>query len=72
MDEASNGVRPLVGGTDLIARMKTVSRQPGLVMDTKRIPECSRLDDDDEGLHIGAAVACATIARRGLGLPRGA
>ena len=41
-------------------------------MDTKRIPECSRLDDDDEGLHIGAAVACATIARRGLGLPRGA
>ena len=41
-------------------------------MDTKRIPECSRLDDDDEGLHIGAAAACATIARRGLGLSRGA
>jgi len=75
-----NGVqaRPLAGGTDLITQMKERRREPDVVLDIKRIPECSQLSHERDGLHIGAAVTCTalisdpTVRERYLILAQGA
>ena len=63
MDSANGQVRPLAGGTDLIAQMKAGHPRPTVVMDVKRIPEMLRLEyTPDEGMHIGAAISCTDVA----------
>ncbi|MBI3744846.1 MAG: xanthine dehydrogenase family protein subunit M [Chloroflexi bacterium] len=59
----SNGaLRPLAGGTDLIAQMKAGRRESAVVLNVKRIAECKTLAFEKDGLHIGAAVTCTAIA----------
>lgn len=61
--QASGAVRPIVGGTDLIAQMKEGKVLPSLVLDMKRIPEMLHLEYvDGDGLRIGAAVSCTDVA----------
>jgi len=59
---AHNGSASLLaGGTDLIVMMRVRRKQPGLVIDVKKIPELSELRIDDAGLTIGASVSCRKI-----------
>ena len=51
--------RPLAGGTDLVAQMRTGARGPGVIVDLKRIPELLEIREADGGLVIGAAVPAA-------------
>jgi carbon-monoxide dehydrogenase medium subunit len=54
----------LAGGTDLFLRMRHRVATPGVVIDIKRIPELAVLShSDSDGLHIGAAVCHADVAR---------
>lgn len=56
-------VKPLVGGTDLIAQIKERRVAPSLVLNIKEIAEAKVLDyDPAEGLRIGAAVSCSSVA----------
>ena len=62
--KATDGeVKPLAGGTDLIAQMKEKRRQPSVVLDLKKIPELTKLTfSTRDGLHIGAATPCTDVA----------
>ena len=54
--------RLLAGGTDLIIQMRAGVRQPGQVIDAKKIPELQTLSyDAKSGLRLGAALACCEI-----------
>jgi carbon-monoxide dehydrogenase medium subunit len=51
----------LAGGTDLLIFMRARRKQPGLVIDAKKIPELSEVKLDKSGLTIGASVSCKVI-----------
>lgn len=53
----SEGENPVyyAGGSEIITMSRAGSIQPGAVIDIKKIPECTLLHRDDEGLHLGAA-----------------
>lgn len=57
----SGTIRALAGGTDLIDQLKANRRNADLVVDLKRVPELQRLEEDSEGLHIGAALCCSDV-----------
>jgi CO/xanthine dehydrogenase FAD-binding subunit len=66
---AANGrdARPLVGGTDLIIRLRDGTVRPRIVLDLKRIPELRpRIDTTTDVLTIGATTAMTDIAAHGL------
>ena len=60
---SANGREPcvLAGGTDLIIQMRAGLREPGLVIDVKRIAELMTVSSGKEGLRIGAAVPAAEL-----------
>ncbi len=53
--------RILAGGTDLLVQMRTGRIRPTDVVDLKGVPEATRLELDDAGLRLGAAVCAAEI-----------
>lgn len=53
--------RVLAGGTDLLVQLRTDLIEPDLVVDIKRIPEMSRIEDEGGGFRIGAAVTGAEL-----------
>jgi len=55
------GGKILAGGTDLLVQMKLGMRDPGLVVDIKRIPELMAVTLDETGLRLGAAVPGAVV-----------
>lgn len=59
----NNGsARLLAGGTDLIIQLKDGRARPGVVVDTKHIPELNLLELANEGtLRVGAAVPLSKI-----------
>jgi carbon-monoxide dehydrogenase medium subunit len=55
--------KPLAGGTDLIDHVRTGRLAPDMLVDIKKIPELNILEAGPDGLRLGAAVCCTTIAR---------
>ena len=51
----------LAGGTDLLVQMKTGLREPGLIVDVKRIPELISLSIGADEICIGASVPAQQI-----------
>jgi CO/xanthine dehydrogenase FAD-binding subunit len=63
LSQASSLVRPIAGGTDLIAQIKERRVSPSLVLNIKEIAEARVLDyDPGQGLQIGASVSCSNVA----------
>lgn len=60
---AEGGVdtRVLAGGTDLLAQMRAGRVRPQRVVDLKRIPELRRIEEDEDGFRVGAAVSGAEM-----------
>ena len=59
---AGDDGRMFAGGTDLIIQMRAGVREPGQVIDAKKIPELQTLSyDAQSGLRLGAALACCEI-----------
>jgi len=51
----------MAGGTDLLVEMRSRELQPEVLIDLKRIPNLDSIDDDNEGLRIGALVRIRDI-----------
>lgn len=61
LSQHNGSARPLAGGTDLIDQIRTGRHQPQVVVDIKKIPELSVLENSATGLRLGAAVPCYRI-----------
>jgi len=60
---AAGAARILAGGTDLLVQMKAGTVSPGLIVDIKKIPEMTSIEETaDGGFRIGAAVSGAVLA----------
>lgn len=57
------GAKPLAGGTDLIPKMKQRLMEPGHVVNLKKIPELSVIEEHGDAVYIGAAVKLREIER---------
>ena len=53
--------RPLAGGTDVLVQLRSGRREADVLVDTKKIRELNAIRLDDNGLQLGAAVACTQI-----------
>lgn len=51
----------LAGGTDLMVQLRSIDREPRVLLDIKRIPDANRIDVGEEDIFIGAAVPAAVI-----------
>ena len=60
---AAGAARILAGGTDLLVQMRSGMVKPGLVVDIKKIPEMTTVQETaDGGFKVGAAVSGAVLA----------
>lgn len=59
--QGASDAKILAGGTDLLVQMKLGIREPGLVVDIKRIPELTAFSISENGLHLGAALPSAIL-----------
>ncbi|MBC4016001.1 xanthine dehydrogenase family protein subunit M [Siccirubricoccus deserti] len=60
---AAGAARILAGGTDLLVQMRAGVLRPGLIVDIKKIPEMTSIEETaDGGFRIGAAVSGAALA----------
>ena len=51
----------LAGATDLMVQLRSVDREPRVLLDIKRIPDTMRIDVGTDEIFIGAAVPAAVI-----------
>jgi CO/xanthine dehydrogenase FAD-binding subunit len=51
----------LAGGTDLLVQMKSGMREPGVIVDVKKIPEMVSITEKNGSFTIGAAASAAVI-----------
>lgn len=60
---AAGAARILAGGTDLLVQMRAGVAKPGTIIDIKKIPEMTTIEETaDGGFRIGAAVPGAVLA----------
>ena len=60
---AGSAARILAGGTDLLVQMRSGAVKPGLIVDIKKIPEMTTVEETaDGGFRVGAAVSGAVLA----------
>jgi carbon-monoxide dehydrogenase medium subunit len=59
---SASGRRALAGGTDLLVRLGRESPWPAGIVDLKGLPELRGIDQDEQGLRIGAGVCLAELA----------
>lgn len=60
---AGGDARILAGGTDLLVQMRTGMVRPSLIVDIKKIPEMTSIEETaDGGFRVGAAVSGAVLA----------
>jgi carbon-monoxide dehydrogenase medium subunit len=60
---AGSAARILAGGTDLLVQMRSGAVRPGLIVDIKKIPEMTTIEETaGGGFRIGAAVSGAVLA----------
>jgi carbon-monoxide dehydrogenase medium subunit len=60
---AGNAAKILAGGTDLLVQMRSGAVRPGLIVDIKKIPEMTAVEETADGsFRIGAAVSGAVLA----------
>ena len=59
--DAAGEARVLAGGTDLLAQLRYGLAEPELVVDIKRIPEARRIQAENGGFRVGAAVSGAEL-----------
>jgi carbon-monoxide dehydrogenase medium subunit len=60
---AGSAARILAGGTDLLVQMRAGAVRPGLIVDIKKIPEMTAIEETAEGgFRLGAAVPGAVLA----------
>ena len=60
---AGGAARILAGGTDLLVQMRSGLVNPGLIVDIKKIPELTAVEETaDGGFRVGAAVSGAALA----------
>lgn len=61
---ASDGARPLAGGSDLIPQLRAGRRQSGKVVDLKHIPELTSIEELEDGSwRFGAATPISTMRK---------
>jgi carbon-monoxide dehydrogenase medium subunit len=59
---AGSAARIMAGGTDLLVQMRSGAMKPGLIVDIKKIPEMTTIEETvDGGFRIGAAVPGAVL-----------
>src|SRR5262249_20937115 len=58
---ASGIAKILSGGTDLLVQLRSGRAKPDLIVDVKKIPGMSGIDERDGGFVIGAATSGAVI-----------
>ena len=60
---AGSAARILAGGTDLLVQMRAGVIRPGLIVDIKKIPDMTHIEETaDGGFRVGAAVSGAVLA----------
>ena len=61
---ANSDARILAGGTDLLVQMQSGFVKPGVIVDVKKIPELTAIEDTGDGAFvIGAAVSGAALEK---------
>ena len=64
--KAGSAARILAGGTDLLVQMRSGILKPGVIVDIKKIPEMTAIEETaDGGFRIGAAVSGMALAEHG-------
>ena len=51
----------LAGGTDVLVQMRSVDRQPRVIVDIKQLDETNKLDIGSDEIYIGAAIASGVL-----------
>jgi carbon-monoxide dehydrogenase medium subunit len=60
---AGSAARIMAGGTDLLVQMRSGAVKPGLIVDIKKIPEMTAIEETtDGGFRVGAAVPGAVLS----------
>lgn len=62
--EAETDARVLAGGTDLVVDMKTGRMRPSTVVNLKRIPDLTGIEDVDGSTRIGALTKVDAVGRK--------
>jgi len=62
LEALGEGCLPLAGGTDLLSMAKEDLLAPECLVDIKRLPGLDRIEEGEDGLHIGATVRLSDLA----------
>jgi xanthine dehydrogenase YagS FAD-binding subunit len=61
LEVLDDGCRPLAGGTDLVAMIKDGLVAPNKLVDLKRVPGLDQVQEQADGLHVGALIRLSDL-----------